>query len=95
MSFKHYITGFILAVFLTIISFKLVLIHNISRQAAVLGIFVSALLQILVHLRYFLHLDWSYSQRWNVVTIAFTAFMLFIFVAGTVWVMVTLNSRMM
>jgi cytochrome o ubiquinol oxidase subunit IV len=90
-----YLTGFILAIVLTLISFGLVIITDVPRQWAALGIIVAAVLQMLVHLHYFLHLDRSSSVRWNVVAIAFTVFMLIIFVGGTIWVMYTLNSRMM
>ena len=92
---KNYIIGFILAVLLTIVSFGLVMTDAVSKQFAVIGLFVAAVLQMLVHLHYFLHLDRSSSQRWNVIALAFTALLLFIFVAGTIWVLYTLNSRMM
>ena len=94
-SSKSYIVGFILAVVFTIISFALVMMEQVPRKVAVIGLSIAALLQMLVHLRYFLHLDSSKEQRWNIIFIAFTAVLVFIFVGGTVWVMVTLNSRMM
>lgn len=92
---KGYITGFVLALLLTVFSFGLVMTDVVSRQFAVIGIFAAAVAQMLVHLHYFLHLDRSSAQRWNVIAIAFTAVLLFIFVGGTIWVMYTLNSRMM
>lgn len=95
LTYKNYLIGFVLAVCLTIISFGLVWLNVVSKQIAVTGIFVAAAAQIAVHLHYFLHLDRSRSQRWNVITIAFTALLLFVFIAGTVWVMHTLNTRMM
>lgn len=95
ISTKNYIIGFILAVVLTIVSFGLVMTDAVSKTVAVIGLFAAAVLQMLVHLHYFLHLDRSSEQRWNVIALAFTAILLFIFVAGTIWVMYTLNSRMM
>ncbi|MBN2638162.1 MAG: cytochrome o ubiquinol oxidase subunit IV [Bacteroidales bacterium] len=95
ISTKHYIVGFVLAVLLTVVSFGFVMTDVVSKQVAVIGLFVAAVLQMLVHLHYFLHLDRSSEQRWNVIALAFTALLLFIFVAGTMWVMYTLNSRMM
>ena len=92
---KGYVTGFVLALLLTIISFSLVMTDIVSRQVAVIGLFVAAVAQMLVHLHYFLHLDRSSAQRWNVLALAFTALLLFIFVAGTIWVLYTLNARMM
>jgi cytochrome o ubiquinol oxidase operon protein cyoD len=95
ITFKNYLTGFILAFFLTIISFGLVLTKVVPKQIAVAGLLISATLQMLVHLHYFLHLNRSSAQRWNIIALAFTALLLFIFVGGTIWVMFTLNSRMM
>lgn len=92
---KGYVTGFVLALLLTIISFSLVMTDIVSRQVAVIGLFIAAVAQMLVHLHYFLHLDRSSAQRWNVLALAFTALMLFIFVGGTIWVLYTLNARMM
>lgn len=92
---KGYITGFVLALLLTIISFSLVMTDIVSRQVAVIGLFVAAVVQMFVHLHYFLHLDRSSTQRWNVLALAFTALLLIIFVGGTIWVLYTLNARMM
>jgi len=92
---KAYITGIILALLLTAISFGMVISNTFSRKAVMAGLFVAAFTQMLVHLHYFLHLDKSSAQRWNVIALLFTALLLFIFVGGTLWVMYTLNSRMM
>jgi cytochrome o ubiquinol oxidase subunit IV len=90
-----YTVGYLFAVALTVGSFALAMTHTISMEATLTGLFVFAVLQMLVHLHYFLHLDRSSQQRWNVIALAFTALLLFIFVAGTLWVMYTLNARMM
>ncbi|HUW05720.1 MAG TPA: cytochrome o ubiquinol oxidase subunit IV [Williamwhitmania sp.] len=92
---KTYIIGLILAVTLTVVSFALVMSHAVSRPVAMGGLFLAAMLQMLVHLYYFLHLNRSSAARWNVIALAFTALLLFIFIGGTLWVMYTLNSRMM
>jgi len=92
---KSYLTGFVLAVIFTLVSFAFVMVEGVSKKVAFIGLSIAALMQMLVHLRYFLHLDSSKAQRWNVVFIAFTAVLVFIFVGGTIWVMLTLNSRMM
>ena len=93
---KNYIIGFVLATVLTIISFGLVAFKDsIPRSVIIISLSVAALLQMFVHLYYFLHLNKSSEQRWNVIAIAFTALLVFIFVGGTIWVMYTLNLRMM
>lgn len=92
---KAYYIGFVLALILTIASFSLVISHSFSRLIVMAGLFAAAILQMLVHLHYFLHLDRSSAQRWNVIALMFTGLLLFIFIGGTLWVMYTLNSRMM
>ncbi len=92
---KGYITGFILALVLTLASFGLTMSDTISHKTAIGGIIIAAFIQMIVHLRYFLHLDGSSAQRWNLLALMFTALLLFIFIGGTLWVMYALNSRMM
>jgi cytochrome o ubiquinol oxidase operon protein cyoD len=94
-SLKSYLTGFVLSLILTAISFALVMRGTLSPAATLAGIFSAGILQILVHLHYFLHLDTSSAARWNVVALIFTLLILTLFVGGTLWIMWTLNYRMM
>jgi cytochrome o ubiquinol oxidase subunit IV len=94
-SVKSYLTGFILSLLLTAIPFALVMRGTWSAAAALAGIFVAGLVQILVHLHYFLHLDTSSAARWNVLAMIFTLLIMALFVGGTLWIMYTLNYRMM
>lgn len=95
LSTKKYLTGFGLAVALTLVSFGLAAVDALSRTFVLTGLFAAALLQMLVHLYFFLHLDGSTKQRWNLITFSFSLLLIFIFVGGSIWVMVTLNARMM
>ena len=92
---RNYVIGLALAIILTLVSFGMVLTHVVSKSVAVIVLFVAAVLQMIVHLHYFLHLDRSSEQRWNVLAIAFTGLLLFIFIGGSIWIMFTLNMRMM
>ncbi|HKK04688.1 MAG TPA: cytochrome o ubiquinol oxidase subunit IV [Gammaproteobacteria bacterium] len=92
-SARTYLTGFILAVILTLIPFALVMDNWLSWTATVVAIFTLAVIQILVHLHYFLHLDTSSSQRWNVMAIVFTGIIVLILVGGSVWIMFSLRYR--
>ena len=94
-SLKTYAIGFILSVFLTVIPFGLVMSGAVPRNVMVWGICSAGILQILVHLHYFLHLDNSSEARWNLVVLLFTFLIMVIFIGGTVWIMFTLNYRMM
>jgi cytochrome o ubiquinol oxidase operon protein cyoD len=94
-SLKSYLTGFVLALILTAIPFALVMRGTWSSAAALAGICSAGIVQILVHLHYFLHLDSSSAARWNVLALIFTLLIMVLFVGGTLWIMYTLNYRMM
>ncbi|MFJ4290073.1 cytochrome o ubiquinol oxidase subunit IV [Cupriavidus sp. NPDC089707] len=94
-SFKGYAIGFILAVILTVIPFKLVMDGSMDKGTILWIILGMAAVQILVHLKYFLHLDTSSEQRSNVIALLFTALILVIVVAGSLWIMYNLNANMM
>lgn len=94
-SLKSYLTGFVLSLMLTALPFALVMSGAWSAPAALAGICVAGLVQILVHLYYFLHLDASSGARWNVLALIFTFLIMVLFVGGTLWIMSSLNYRMM
>lgn len=94
-SLKSYLTGFLLALILTAIPFALVMRGNLSPAVALAAIFVAGIVQILVHLHYFLHLDTTSAARWNVLALIFTLLIMILFVGGSLWIMWTLNYRMM
>jgi len=89
-----YLVGFVLAVALTAIPFYLVFTHSLSPVNTMYVIAVTAVLQILVHLRFFLHLNFATTPRENLLAIAFTAVLLSIMVGGSLWIMIDLHTRM-
>ena len=94
-SLKSYLTGFVLSLILTAMPFALVMSGTWSPSATLAGICSAGLVQILVHLHYFLHLDTSSAARWNVLALIFTLLIMVLFVGGTLWIMFSLNYRMM
>jgi cytochrome o ubiquinol oxidase operon protein cyoD len=94
-SFKSYATGFILAFVLSLVAFALVMNGALSHSGLLWAIYSAAVVQILVHLHYFLHLDKSSAARWNVLALLFTVLIMMIFIGGTLWIMYNLNYRMM
>ncbi|SNS02946.1 cytochrome bo3 quinol oxidase subunit 4 [Methylobacillus rhizosphaerae] len=95
-SFKTYLIGFVLSVILTVIPFGLLMFPNELTHSTILAtILVFAVVQILVHLVYFLHMNTSSEQRWNVTAFIFTVLILAIVVVGSLWVMFHLNHNMM
>jgi len=61
----------------------------------IVGVIVLAILQISVHLRYFLHLSFGSPQNWNLLAILFALFIIIIMVGGTLWIMNDLNGHML
>ena len=94
-TFRSYGTGFVLSLILTIIAFALVMSDLLSITVTLFGIAVAAIVQILVHLYFFLHLDSSSTVRWNVLALLLTLLIMFLFVGGSIWIMYNLNYRMM
>jgi len=90
-----YLVGFVLAVVLTAASFWLVLHGGLPRETTLIGLAVLAAVQIVVHLVFFLHLNSSSSQRWNVTAFGFTALTVVIVIFGTLWVMHNVSMMMM
>lgn len=91
---RSYLTGFVLAIALTVVPFALVMFGKMPRAYILYGIFAAAVVQILVHLHYFLHLDRSSEQTWNVAAIVLTALAIVVVVGGSLWVMIELHYYM-
>jgi cytochrome o ubiquinol oxidase operon protein cyoD len=89
-----YVVGFVLAVVLTAIPFGVVAKHYTSPSNTLVVIAVAAVLQILVHLRFFLHLRLSGTARENLLAIAFAAVLILIMMGGSLWIMFDLSRRM-
>ncbi|HTI17454.1 MAG TPA: cytochrome o ubiquinol oxidase subunit IV [Trinickia sp.] len=90
-----YVVGFILSVVLTAASFGLVMAHMLSPQAALISLAALAVVQIVVHLIYFLHMNNSSSQRWNVLAFVYTVVTVVIVIVGSLWIMHNVSMNMM
>jgi cytochrome o ubiquinol oxidase subunit IV len=90
---KSYITGFLLAIALTVVPFGLVMTHSSVGTPLIIAVF--ALAQIGVHIVYFLHVNRSAEQRWNLMALIFTAIVLCIILGGSIWIMHNLYMNMM
>ncbi len=95
VSFGTYLTGFVLALILTAVSFALAMSGALSPPATLAAVFGAGLAQVLVHLYYFLHLNTSLPVRWNLAAMVFTVLIMILFVGGTIWIMWNLYERMM
>ena len=94
--FRSYMTGFVLSVILTAIPFALVMSGGFeSRAVTALVVLLFAVIQIVVHMIYFLHMDLHAEGGWTVISLMFTLIVLIICLAGTIWVMHNMDSNMM
>jgi cytochrome o ubiquinol oxidase operon protein cyoD len=93
---RAYVTGFVAAALLTAIPFWLVMARPIE-DATITGVVIVALAvaQILVHTFAFLHVNTRAQGGWTLIAYVFTAVLLLITIAGSVWIMYHLNSNMM
>ena len=93
---RGYLTGFVLAVILTVIPFWLVMGDVLGdRTLTALLIFACAILQIFVHVYYFLHLDTRAEGGWSLISFLFTIVIVGIMISGSVWIMYHLNVNLM
>lgn len=93
---KGYVTGFVLAAILTIIPFWLVMGDVFdNRNVTALIIMAFAVVQIVVHMVFFLHMNPRSEGGWTLLALAFTLIIVFITLAGSLWVMYHLNANMM
>lgn len=91
---RSYLTGFVLALLLTIIPFALVAWGNLSSHVTLITIAVFGVVQVIVQFRYFLHIDFSRQKREDLQLILFSVLLLLIMGGGTVWIMANLAYRM-
>ncbi|WP_432727186.1 cytochrome o ubiquinol oxidase subunit IV [Variovorax sp. W6] len=95
-TFKGYMTGFVLAVILTAIPFWLVMGKVFDKPGTTaLVILAFAVVQIVVHMVYFLHMDAKSEGGWNMLALIFTLVLVVITLAGSLWVMYHMNTNMM
>jgi cytochrome o ubiquinol oxidase operon protein cyoD len=79
-SFGSYITGLVLALALTAVPFWMVMGGSMPAPTTLVGIAAAAVVQIVVHLVFFLHMNGSSGQRWNLVAFLFAVLMVVILV---------------
>ncbi|MDX3927417.1 MAG: cytochrome o ubiquinol oxidase subunit IV [Shinella sp.] len=93
---KGYLIGFFLSVVLTAIPFWLVMGDVFdSRLLTAALIMVLGVVQIVVHMIYFLHMSPRSEGGWTMMALIFTLVLVAITLAGSLWVMHHLNTNMM
>jgi cytochrome o ubiquinol oxidase operon protein cyoD len=95
-TFKSYMTGFVLSIILTAIPFWLVMGGVFDSKALTAGlVMLFAVVQIVVHMIYFLHMNTKSEGGWTMMALIFTLVLIVIALSGSLWVMHHLNTNMM
>lgn len=91
-----YLIGFALSVLLTAIPFGLVMSRAIESTGwTIVVIMAFAVVQIVVHMVYFLHMTPKAEGGWTLMALMFTIILVVITLSGSLWVMFHLKSNMM
>jgi cytochrome o ubiquinol oxidase operon protein cyoD len=90
-----YTIGLLLAVILTATSFWVANTSLLWAPGIALGLAVLAIAQMGVHLVFFLHITTGPENTNNVLALAFGVLIVFLVVAGSLWIMADLNTSMM
>ncbi|GIP18824.1 cytochrome o ubiquinol oxidase subunit IV [Paenibacillus montaniterrae] len=86
-SLKSYIIGFVLSIILTIIPLVAVLNDLFNRSTTIAVILVTAALQFLVQLIFFMHIREEDKPRYNLISLIFAVLILLTIVIGSIWIM--------
>lgn len=96
VTFRGYVTGFILAAILTAIPFWLVMTDALGdKQLTAIIILFLAVVQIFVHMVYFLHMTPQAESGWSLMAAIFTIIVAVVVLVGSFWIMYHLDTNMM
>jgi cytochrome o ubiquinol oxidase operon protein cyoD len=90
-----YTTGLIVAAILTAVSFWVANTSALWAPGIPLGLAVLAIAQMGVHLVFFLHMTSGPDNANHALALAFGVLIVFMVVAGSLWIMADLNDAMM
>ena len=95
-SMGSYMIGFGLSVILTAVPFWLVMTGALhDPQLTAFTIMAFAVVQIVVHMIFFLHMNTRSENGWTMMAAIFTIVLVVITLSGSMWVMYHLNHNMM
>jgi cytochrome o ubiquinol oxidase subunit IV len=90
-----YLVGLGLAVLLTATSFFIAGTDLVWQPSIPVAIIVLAIAQMGVHLVFFLHITTGPDNANNVLALAFGLLIVFLVIAGSLWIMANLNQHML
>ena len=91
-----YVTGFVLSVVLTAIPFWLVMAKVFANPTVTIFVILGlAMVQIYVHMVFFLHMTSTAEGGWAWMSLIFTLILLIITLSGSLWIMYHLKANTM
>jgi cytochrome o ubiquinol oxidase operon protein cyoD len=90
-----YLIGLGLAILLTATSFFIAGTDLVWQPSIPVALIVLAIAQMGVHLVFFLHITTGADNTNNVLALAFGLLIVFLVIAGSLWIMANLNQNMM
>ena len=94
-SMKGYIFAFLSSIALTLAAYFLVENQLLIGPPLVCSIVILGLIQAVIQLIFFLYLGKEKKPRSNLLVFLFMALVLSILIIGTIWIMYSLNTRLM
>lgn len=94
-SIKEYSLGLLLSVVLTVIPFAIVMSGIASVPVSIGIIIVCAIAQLLVQAVFFLHMNTSSEQSWNLLTGLYSVLLVVILILGSMWIFSHLHHNML
>ena len=95
-TYKSYIVGLLISFGLTFFAYYFAVYRPFESGVTTYALItLAAVAQIIVQVVFFLHINAEGKPRMNLMSFIFTLLMVFIVVAGSLWVMYNLNVNMM
>ncbi len=92
---RSYVIGYALALVSTGLAFAAVHWRSWNAPTTLAAVLGLALVQVLVHFRFFLHISLGKSARDDLMLILFTSLIVILMVSGTLVILLNLHMRMM
>ena len=92
---RSYVLGIVLALLLSAIPFAVVGLHAMARFWVLIAVAACAVVQVVVHFRFFLHIDLSRQKRDDLQLILFSTLIVALMVGGTVWIIMNEHAKML
>ena len=92
---RIYTTGFVASLILTFVAYFFAMDHAVPQIVAIGIVVLLAAVQFIVQMTCFLHLGKEAGSRDKIIVLCATGVIVLILVTGSLWIMSSLNGRMM